>query len=82
MGLKTVVNREILEVMDNDGLSLFPLMFINREVKKAKSDIEDNLLTVRGLDPKSVVIEPIKSMLRELQVRENYLKMRMKTYLN
>lgn len=36
MGTKTVVNREILEVLDNDGMPLFPLLFIKREVQTAK----------------------------------------------
>ena len=82
MGAKTIVNREILEVLDNEGMPLFPLLFINREVQTAKKDIESNLLELRLLEPKSIFIQPIKNMLRTLQVREDYVKEKLKMYLN
>jgi hypothetical protein len=82
MGLKTVVNREILEVMDNEGLSLGMLLFIEREIRLASLEFECIMLCTNPLDPDLGVIRETMENSRGLNVHRKYVNERLKMYLN
>lgn len=64
------------------GCHYSPYYSLRERCKPLKKEIESNLLELRLLEPKSIFIQPIKNMLRTLQVREEYVQERLKMYLN
>lgn len=82
MEQKTVVNHEILVVMDNHGLYLYPLLFILREVDSLKGTVCEALEGKRHLYHIDKDINDYVRMEKDLKVRGEYLKKRMTHALN
>lgn len=82
MGLKTVVNQEILEVMDNEGLSLGMLLATSEDIKLAKVELDLTLQSINPLEEDIRIIRGVRKSYKDLEIHSKYVKEKLKTYLN
>ena len=79
---KTVVNKEILEVLDNEGLSLGMLLLTSEDIELSIIELDNIVQNINPLEVDLSTIRRIREDIRQVKVHSKYVQERLKMYLN
>jgi hypothetical protein len=82
MGHKTVVNKEILEVLDNEGLPLGMLLLTSEDIELSIIELDNIVQSINPLDVDLSTIRRIREDIRKVKVHSKYVQEKLKMYLN
>jgi hypothetical protein len=82
MGHKTVVNKEILEVLDNEGMPLGMLLLTSEDIELSIIELDNIVQNINPLEVDLSTIRRIREDIRQVKVHSKYVQEKLKMYLN
>lgn len=82
MGAKTIVNREILEVLDDEGMPLGMLLLTSEDIELSIIELDNIVQNINPLEVDLSTIRRIREDIRQVKVHSKYVQEKLKMYLN
>lgn len=82
MGAKTIVNREILEVLDDEGMPLGMLLLTSEDIELSIIELDNIVQNINPLEVDISTIRRIREDIRQVKVHSKYVQEKLKMYLN